>query len=201
MQAYRSKNGSGYRGATVSAPPTPVHTGDARAAPLQVVVMGVSGTGKSTVGAAVAEGLGWELVEGDDLHPPANVAKLSAGLPLTDEDRAPWLDQLNDLATSRAAAGLGSVLTCSALKRAYRDRLRAGVPAMFFLHLDGSYEVLEPRMTRREGHFMPVALLRSQLATLEPLERDEDGTVVDVAGTPAEVIAAAQAAVTSRLQR
>lgn len=163
--------------------------------------MGVSATGKSTVATALAEELGWDFIEGDDLHPPANVAKMAAGDSLTDEDRAPWLDEISDRASRQAAAGRSSVLTCSALRRAYRDRLRAGVPAMFFLHLDGSYEVLEPRMQRRERHFMPTGLLRSQFDTLEPLEPDEDGAVVDVAGTVEEVISAARRAVGGRLRK
>lgn len=162
--------------------------------------MGVSATGKSTVATAMAEELGWDFIEGDDLHPPTNVAKMAAGDSLTDEDRAPWLDEISDRASRQAAAGRSSVLTCSALRRAYRDRLRAGVPAMFFLHLDGSYEVLEPRMQRRERHFMPTGLLRSQFDTLEPLEPDEDGAVVDVAGTVEEVISAARLAVGGRLR-
>lgn len=167
---------------------------------LQVVVMGVSGTGKSTVGAGVARATGWELVEGDDLHPPANIAKMEAGEPLTDEDRAPWLDEVNARAREHAAAGRSCLLTCSALRRVYRDRLRDGVDEMFFIHLAGSYEVLEPRMQARERHFMPTGLLRSQLDTLEELEPDEDGVRVDVAGTLEQVTAAAVAAVEQRLR-
>jgi gluconokinase len=163
--------------------------------------MGVSATGKSTIGIAVAEDLGWDFIEGDDLHPASNVAKMAAGDPLTDEDRAPWLDEISDRASRQAAAGRSSVVTCSALKRAYRDRLRAGVAGMFFLHLDGGYAVLEPRMQQRERHFMPTGLLRSQIDTLEPLEQDEDGTVVDVAGTVEEVVDAARRAVRARLRK
>lgn len=167
---------------------------------LQVVVMGVSGTGKSTVGIALAERLGWEFVEGDDLHPAANVAKMESGEPLTDEDRAPWLELIRQRADEQAAKGESSVLTCSALKRAYRDALRAGGAPIFFVHLDGDEETLSPRMARRERHFMPVGLLRSQLDTLEPLEPDEDGVAVDIAGTAAEVVADAQKAVSARLR-
>jgi gluconokinase len=167
---------------------------------LQVVVMGVSATGKSTVGAAVADHLGWEFIEGDDLHPRENVAKMEAGEPLTDDDRAPWLDRVSDRAEKEARAGRSSVLTCSALKRSYRDRLRHGVPAMFFLHLAAPHAVLEPRMQERSRHFMPASLLRSQFETLEPLGQDEDGVTVDVSGTLLEVVAAARRAVEERLR-
>jgi gluconokinase len=162
--------------------------------------MGVSSTGKSTVAARLAARLGWHFVEGDDLHPPANVAKMEAGEPLTDEDRAPWLDEVNARAREHAAAGNSALLTCSALRRTYRDRLRAEVPSMFFLHLAAPYEVLEPRMQHRERHFMPASLLRSQFDTLEPLDDDEDGTVVDVSGTLDQVASAAHQAVESRLR-
>jgi gluconokinase len=171
----------------------------ASSAPLQVVVMGVSATGKSTVAEGIAGALGWTFVEGDDLHPEANVAKMASGQPLTDEDRAPWLDRVNAAAREHAAAGLSCVLTCSALKRAYRDRLSDGVEAMFFVHLDAGYDVLEPRMAQRERHFMPTGLLRSQFDTLEPLAPDEDGEVVDVAGSRAEVLERALGAVRRRL--
>lgn len=168
---------------------------------LQVVVMGVSGTGKSTVGMALAEHLGWEFVEGDDLHPPSNVAKMTSGEPLTDEDRAPWLELIGQRATEQAKAGRCSVITCSALKRAYRDSLRAGGAPIFFVHLEGGEETLSLRMARRERHFMPAGLLRSQLDTLEPLEPDEDGVAVDIAGSVAGVVAEAQEAVDARLRK
>ena len=171
-----------------------------RSTPLQVVVMGVSGTGKSTVAAGVARATGWDFVEGDDLHPPANIAKMESGEPLDDDDRAPWLDEVNARAREHAAAGRSCVLTCSALKRAYRDRLRDGVEQMFFVHLAGSFEVLEPRMQARERHFMPTGLLHSQLDTLEELEPDEDGVGVDVAGNIEEVTAAATEAIEKRLR-
>lgn len=168
--------------------------------PLQTVVMGVSGTGKTVVGRRLAEALGWPFVEGDDLHPPANVAKMESGQPLTDEDRAPWLDEINARAQQQYQAGRPCVLTCSALRRVYRDRLREEVPAMFFLHLAGGPDVVEPRLQRRAGHFMPATLLQSQLDTLEPLEEDEDGVTVDVSGTEEEVAASALAAVEHRLR-
>lgn len=149
-------------------------------APLQVVVMGVSATGKSSVATGLCEALGWTFVEGDDLHPESNVAKMAAGEPLTDADRAPWLDRVNARMREQAAAGSSTVLTCSALKHRYRDRLRDRVPAVFFLHLHAPFEVLEPRMTGREKHFMPTSLLTSQFETLESLTEDEDGQLLDV---------------------
>lgn len=147
-----------------------------------VVVMGVSGTGKSTVGAALADALGIPFVEGDDLHPEANVAKMSAGVPLTDADRAPWLD--------RIAAELGSpaVVACSALKRAYRDRLREGAPGLALVYLHGTAELLAARVEGREGHFMPTALLQSQLDTLEEPAPAENAIPMDVALRPDEIV-------------
>jgi gluconokinase len=167
--------------------------------PLQVVVMGVSGTGKSTVATALADQLGWPFVEGDDLHPRSNVAKMESGEPLTDDDRAPWLEAIRERALEESRAGRSAVITCSALKRQYRDSLREGVGEMFFVHLHGTQDVLEPRMAKRERHFMPPGLLQSQLDTLEPLRADEDGVVVDISGTVDEVIALAQRALTERL--
>ncbi len=155
---------------------------------VQIVVMGVSGTGKSTVARQVAAELGWTFVEGDDLHPRSNVATMESGNPLTDEDRAPWLDEINRVAREHSAAGRSSVITCSALKRSYRERLRDGVDAPFLVHLHADQDVLEPRMQQRAGHFMPTGLLRSQLDTLEPLGDDEDGTVVDVTPGSDEVV-------------
>ena len=165
------------------------------AAPLHVVVMGVSGTGKSTVGALLAADLGGTLGEGDSYHPAANIAKMSSGTPLTDEDRMPWLRTLAQVTRDRHAEGLSTVLTCSALRRCYRDVLREGVPGTesFFVHLHADFAVLERRMRERE-HFMPPSLLRSQFDTLEPLEDDERGVVVDVAAPLSEVMARARAA-------
>ena len=168
--------------------------------PLQVVVMGVSGTGKSTVATALADQLGWPFIEGDDLHPRSNVAKMESGEPLTDDDRAPWLKAIRERAQELSEAGRSAVITCSALKRQYRDSLREGVDEMFFVHLHGTQDVLEPRMAKRERHFMPAKLLQSQLDTLEPLGRDEDGVVVDISGTVEEVIASAGQAVADRLR-
>ncbi|MFD5651060.1 gluconokinase [Streptomyces sp. NPDC127039] len=153
--------------------------------PHVVVVMGVAGTGKTTIGPLLAARLGVPYAEGDDFHPPANIAKMTAGTPLTDEDRWPWLDAIGGWAHGRA--GLGGVVSSSALKRSYRDRLRAAAPGVVFVHLTGSRELIGDRMSHRQGHFMPTALLDSQFATLQPLQPDEAGVAVDVAGTPEEI--------------
>ncbi|CAL9284976.1 MULTISPECIES: gluconokinase [unclassified Streptomyces] len=160
--------------------------------PLVVVVMGVAGTGKTTIGPLVAERLGVPYAEGDDFHPPANIAKMSAGVPLDDADRWPWLDAIGRWAGGRA--GLGGVVSSSALKRSYRDRLRAAAPGVVFLHLTGDRALIEERMAARRGHFMPTALLDSQFATLQPLGPDEAGVAVDVSGTPEEITERAVAA-------
>lgn len=146
-----------------------------------IVVMGVSGAGKSTTGAALAARLGWPFVEGDAFHPAANVEKMHAGIPLTDADRAPWLHALAAELGRYQALGQSSVMGCSSLKRAYRDILRSGAPRVRFLHVHGSREILADRLGHREGHFFPAKLLDLQLATLEMLEPDEDGVVVDMA--------------------
>lgn len=161
-----------------------------------VVVMGVSGTGKSTVAQELAIRLGLRLTEGDDHHPPANVAKMSAGVPLTDEDRAPWLEALARWTARQHADGVATVLTCSALRRQYRDVLRSAVPEQtVFVHLVGSRRVLIDRMEQRD-HFMPPSLVDSQLETLEPLEPDEAGGVVDTELPLERVVADAVALVT-----
>jgi gluconokinase len=148
-----------------------------------VVVMGVAGSGKTIIGRLLADRLGLPYAEGDAFHPKANVDKMAAGHPLTDADRWPWL---------RAIAGWirlhddGGVITCSALKRAYRDLLRSD--RTWFLHPHGDRAVITARLRARTGHFMPPALLDSQLADLEPLEQDEPGLVVDVSHTPEEIV-------------
>lgn len=147
-----------------------------RSAPSPVVVMGVSGAGKSTVGAALAQRLGVPFVDADALHPPANVAKMTAGEPLDDDDRYPWLEAVGEWLAGHPAG----VVSCSALKRKYRDQLRAHCPCVEFLYLNGSPEEIGRRVAARSGHFMPAALLRSQLETLEPLGVDEPGVAVDV---------------------
>ncbi|OEU89488.1 gluconate kinase [Streptomyces abyssalis] len=154
--------------------------------------MGVSGSGKSTVGELLAERLQVPYAEADSFHPPANIRKMSAGTPLDDEDRRPWLDAIAGWLSERD--GRGGVVSCSALRRRYRDRLRASGAAMFFLHLDGSEELIAQRLQGREGHFMPRSLLRSQFASLEPLEPDEHGTALAIGGTPQQVTERALAA-------
>ncbi|MFP5252666.1 MAG: gluconokinase [Actinomycetes bacterium] len=158
--------------------------------PYVVVVMGVSGTGKSSVGARTAASLDVDFVEGDAHHPPANIEKMRSGVPLTDEDRMPWLTALAGLVGARVAEGRSVVLTCSALRRAYRDVLGSRVPdgSLLFVHLTAPFPVLERRMAARPEHFMPVTLLRSQLDTLEPLDDDERGVVIDVTPDLDEVV-------------
>lgn len=142
--------------------------------------MGVQGSGKSTVGRAVAERLGIEFRDGDDLHPAANTAKMARGEPLNDRDRAPWLHRIGVEIADAEVAGRRLVLACSALKRRYRDQLREHVPALAFVYLDGDRELLERRLAGRSHEFMPNDLLGSQLATLEPLEPDERGVAVSI---------------------
>ncbi len=145
-----------------------------------LVVMGVSGAGKSTVAGPLAERLGWTFQEGDALHPPANIAKMKAGVPLTDADRLPWLAAIGAWMDREAAAGQGGVVTCSALKRAYRDVLTDGRPFVRFVYLKGSEELIAARVARRVGHFMPPSLLASQFADLQPPGPDEHAIVIDV---------------------
>ncbi|AEM87899.1 gluconokinase [Streptomyces violaceusniger] len=166
-------------------------------APQVVVVMGVSGTGKTTVGPLLAEELGVPYAEADDFHPPANIAKMSAGTPLDDDDRRPWLDAIGAWAHDHAAGG--GVVSCSALKRTYRDRLRSAAPGIVFLHLTGDRELIAERMKERKGHFFSGKLLDSQLATLEPLQPDEYGVAVDVGPEP-ELITERAAAELRRLE-
>jgi gluconokinase len=160
----------------------------------QVVVMGVSGVGKTTVAQGLASHLGWTFAEGDGFHPEANVAKMTAGQPLTDDDRWPWLRRIGDWMSGQTAAGRSSVVTCSALRRVYRDVLRDGRPEVVFCHLTADPESLGDRVGRRTDHFMPASLLPSQLAALEPLEPDEPGVEVPSVGGPREVVARALAA-------
>ncbi|WP_079135261.1 gluconokinase [Streptomyces qinglanensis] len=159
--------------------------------------MGVSGSGKSTVGEWLAGALGVPFADADDFHPAHNIEKMSAGVPLDDADRAPWLDALADWLRRRAAAGSpadGGVLVCSALKRRYRDRLRRASGRLFFVHLTGPRPLIARRLARRGGHFMPSSLLRSQFEALEPLGGDEYGAAVSVAGTPQETREAVRSA-------
>ncbi|MCO5303250.1 MAG: gluconokinase [Phycicoccus sp.] len=153
-----------------------------------VVVMGVSSVGKTTVAKGLSALMGWEFAEGDAFHPQANIDKMSSGVPLTDEDRWPWLQSLAEWTAQRAAAGEGTGVACSALRRAYRDVLRKGATDTVFVHFAGTAEVIIERMKARE-HFMPTSLLESQFATLEPLEPDEHGIVVDIAAPLDDIVA------------
>ena len=147
----------------------------------QIVVMGVSGAGKSTTGEALARRLGWPFIEGDAFHPAANVEKMHNGIPLTDADRDPWLHALAAELARFQAQGECSVMGCSSLKRAYRDILRTGAPRVRFVHVHGTRALLTERLAHRSGHFFAPSLLDSQLDTLELLQPDEDGVVVDMA--------------------
>ncbi len=161
--------------------------------------MGVSATGKTTIGEAMSAELDFDFIEGDSLHPPANIEKMEAGVPLDDADREPWLRAIAERVASYDAKGVSTVTTCSALRRSYRDLLRSSAAhEPFFVHLAASFEVLEQRMALRTKHFMPTSLLRSQFDTLEPLEPDENGVVVDVTPPVDEVVAAAVKAVRER---
>ena len=155
---------------------------------MPLVVMGVSGSGKSTIGAAIAARVDALFLDADDFHPASNVAKMASGMPLTDEDRHPWLIAVGDEIARRAAKGEEVVTACSALKRSYRDLLRERVDDLFFAQLDGSHELLAARIGGRTDHFMPSSLLTSQLATLEPLAADERGVVVDIADSPRAIV-------------
>lgn len=153
-------------------------------APL-VVVMGISGVGKSVVGHELAERVDVPYADGDDFHPRANIDKMASGKPLTDEDRWPWLDAIGVWLAEHDESG--GVISCSALRRAYRDVLVTAAPRTVFLHLQGDVSLIRDRIAHRE-HFMPVSLLQSQQDTLEALEDDEHGTAHDIAGTPAEIV-------------
>jgi gluconokinase len=155
----------------VTATPAPTTT--------SIVVMGVSGSGKTSVAAELTRQLGWEYIEGDDLHPKANVDKMASGHPLDDEDRWPWLRRIAEVIGEHEAAGTSVIITCSALKRAYRDLLCDGHPSVWFAHVAVDRDVLADRLAHRKGHYMPPSLLDSQLATLEPLGDGEPGRVVD----------------------
>ncbi len=148
-------------------------------APL-VVVMGVSGSGKTTIGTLVAHELGVDFVDGDSLHPIENVQKMASGTPLDDDDRWPWLEIVGRTLHERGEQHEGMVIACSALKRKYRERIRSQAPSALFLHLDGSVAVLTRRIEGRSGHFMPATLLQSQLDTLEPLAQEEGGYKLDI---------------------
>jgi gluconokinase len=160
-----------------------------------VVVIGVSGSDKSTVGAGIAAALGLDFVDGDALHSAENVARMAAGQALRDEDRWPWLDRIGARLADVGAAPRGLVIACSALKRIYRDRIRAAAPGVRFVFLDGPAELIATRMTSRSGHYMPPTLLASQLQTLEPPGADEaDALRFDIALPAAEIVRRAASA-------
>lgn len=164
-----------------SAPDTSLEETAANHLPAPVVVMGVSGCGKSSVGEAIAKAFATDFIEGDALHPPENIAKMSAGTPLTDEDRWPWLDAVGKTLHEGSDAGHAVVVSCSALKKVYRDHLRqAAGGRLAFVYLTGTRAVLESRMGHRTGHFMPTTLLDSQLATLEPPTGEDLVVTVDI---------------------
>ncbi|WP_020180515.1 gluconokinase [Methylopila sp. M107] len=156
---------------------------------LCVIVMGPSGVGKTTVAQGVAERLGWRFAEADEFHSKANIEKMSNGIPLDDEDRWPWLGSIRDWMSAQADAERDTVITCSALKRRYRDVLRQASPRVRFLELVADAELVEKRLAKRQGHYMPASLLASQFAALEPLGADEDGVEVNVAADPATIVA------------
>ena len=153
------------------------------------VMMGVTGSGKSTVGAGLARALEVPFIDADDLHPRQNVERMAAGIPLTDEDRRPWLLAIAARLREAQGAGRGLVVACSALKRSYRDLLRSGAPDLRFVHLVGSRALLAERMMQRRGHYMPPSLLDSQLNTLEEPSPDEDVWTCDIRQTPEAIVA------------
>ncbi|MFY7067623.1 gluconokinase [Nocardiopsis changdeensis] len=167
---------------------------------MHFVFMGVSGSGKTTVAERVARELGLPFAEADAFHPRANIDKMAAGTPLTDEDRWPWLRELAGWIAAHDALGESTVMACSALKRSYRDLLREGAPGVHFLHMSGPEEVIWERIAARTDHFMPPALLRSQLETLESLEPDEAGREFDVRSDPDVLVREALAYVETVLQ-
>lgn len=167
---------------------TDTHSPVSELQPIVAVFMGVSGSGKSTLGAAVAAELGWSFYDGDDFHPAANVAKMAAGIPLTDADRRPWLARLHDLIADHLAQGEPAVVACSALKKSYRDQLRAGNERLVFVYLRGDRERIARRLAKRRGHYMPADLLDSQFADLEAPGPDE-ALIVDIDATVGQVVA------------
>lgn len=154
---------------------------------LVLILMGVAGCGKTTVGQALAAALRWPFFDADDFHPPANVAKMAAGTPLTDADREPWLESLRSQIDRQLEKGESAVLTCSALKQRYRDRLQADPTRVHFVHLHGAKELIAQRMQARRGHFMPATLLDSQFAALEA---PQDAWIIEIDRPVAAIVAA-----------
>jgi gluconokinase len=161
-----------------------VQTEEPSSSTITVVVMGVSGSGKTTVAKHLVDALGWPFAEGDEFHPAANVEKMRSGTPLTDEDRWPWLEAVARWIGEQESAGRSAIVTCSALKRVYREALLRGHASVWFLHVSSSHDALQHRLETRSGHYMPTSLLSSQLETLEPLGPDEPGTTVSGEGSP-----------------
>lgn len=179
MSVLHKANGVFFGGNTMGYPTT------------HLVVMGVAGSGKSTIAAALSQQLGWACAEADEFHPQTNIQKMIQGIPLQDEDRWPWLQQIQNWMTTQAKAGKSTVLTCSALKQRYRQLLAQAEGRVLFLHLHGEADLIGQRMQGREGHFMPPTLLPSQLATLEPLSDDELATGslrLDISKSPEELV-------------
>ncbi len=184
--------GTGGGAANGAAASTAGGASGGRARPPLLVVMGVTGSGKTTVGRALSERLKVPFADADDFHSEANIAKMHAGIPLNDADRMPWLRTLGEWLA--AHAGSGAVLSCSALKHSYRDILRSAAPSVRFLHLHGDPEVIRRRVLGRHGHFMPASLIDSQFRALEPLGPDENGVVLDVDRPLDDLVEAAFAA-------
>lgn len=153
------------------------------------ILMGVSSTGKTSVGTAVAQKLGLKLIDGDDLHPRANIVKMASGTPLNDDDRRPWLERINDAAFSLEQKSEKGIIVCSALKKKYRDQIRAGNADVKFLFLNGSFKLVLERMKQRKGHFMKPEMLQSQFNTLEIPQADEPDVIfIDIDGSFEEVV-------------
>lgn len=165
----------------------------------QIVVMGVSGSGKSTVGAQLADVLGVPFIDGDGLHPESNIEKMAAGTPLTDADRWPWLAEVGRVLRDSGESGEGAIVACSALRRAYRDAILDAAPDALFVHLTGDRDVLARRMSGRSDHFMPTTLLDSQIDTLEPLNSDEPGITIDIDTSVDGVVEAARAQIAQEI--
>lgn len=155
---------------------------------IKCVIMGVSGSGKSTVGKAIADHFKASFIDGDDLHPRANIIKMKSGIPLDDEDRKPWLERINDVFFSFENRHQSGVVVCSALKKKYRDMLREGNEGLIFVHLYGSKDLIRERMSRRLGHFMKEEMLNSQFAALEFPDSEADVINVDISGSPEEIV-------------
>ncbi|WP_246217813.1 gluconokinase [Jiella pacifica] len=161
---------------------------DDAARPTALVIMGPSGVGKSTTAELIAARLGWPFAEADEFHPKANIEKMTNGVPLNDEDRAPWLEAIRDWISREAKSGASTVLTCSALKRSYRDVLRQADARVRCVALEADPDLVATRLDKRKGHYMPKSLLQSQFADFQPLQPDEDGITVPVVAPPDEVV-------------